>query len=64
MAYDWSLMVITFFKINYIDRYYKKQDLDHKKLSIPEEDLEYIGDNEVFPTNHQDKIFVDCIAGE
>lgn len=45
-------------------RYYKKQDLDNKKLGIPDEDLEYIGDNEVFPTNHHDKVYVDCIAGE
>jgi hypothetical protein len=27
------------------------------------EDEAYIGDNEVFPTNHYDKIYVDCIYG-
>jgi len=33
-------------------------------LNIPAEDLEYIGENEVFPTNHHDKVYVDCIAGK
>lgn len=44
--------------------YYKKQDLDFKKLGISESDQLYIGENEVFPTNHHDKIYVDCIQGK
>mmetsp|Transcript_4297 Transcript_4297/g.3132 ORF Transcript_4297/g.3132 Transcript_4297/m.3132 type:complete len:82 (+) Transcript_4297:223-468(+) len=43
--------------------FYKKSDLDFKKLLIFEDDQKYIGDNEVFPTNHHDKIYVDCIHG-
>lgn len=45
-------------------RYYKKQDLDFKKLNISTEDLLYIGENEVFFSNHHDKIYVDCIFGK
>ncbi|CDW73243.1 phd-finger family protein [Stylonychia lemnae] len=41
--------------------YYKKQDLDFKKLGVSDEDQIHFGDNEVFPTNHHDKIYVDCI---
>lgn len=44
-------------------RYYKRSDLDFKKLNIQKEDELFIGDNEVFPTNHHDKVFVDCIVG-
>jgi hypothetical protein len=33
-------------------------------LSILKDDEAYIGDNEVFPTNHHDKIYVDCIFGK
>ena len=44
-------------------RYYKRSDLDFKKLTILKEDERFIGDNEVFPTNHHDKVFVDCIVG-
>ena len=43
--------------------FYKKQDLDFKKLGIAPEDLRYIGDNEVFLTNHFDKIYPDSING-
>ncbi|TNV76254.1 hypothetical protein FGO68_gene16993 [Halteria grandinella] len=42
--------------------YYQRKDLDFKKLGIAQEDLIYIGDNEVFPTNHTDRIYVDCIV--
>ena len=49
---------------NKTHRYYKKQDLDVKKLGLTEEDLEYVGENEVFPTNHYDKVYVDCIHGK
>ena len=45
-------------------RYYKKGDLDFKKVAIQQDDLLYIGDNEVFPTNHIDKVYVDCIVGK
>ena len=45
------------------NRYYKRSDLDFKKLNISKEDEPYIGDNEVFPTNHYDKVYVDCIVG-
>ena len=46
------------------NRYYKKQDLDFKKLGISQEDLLYIGDNEVFPTNHYDKVYIDCVMSK
>ena len=38
--------------------------MDLKKLNILRDDEAYIGDNEVFPTNHHDKIYVDCIYGK
>ena len=44
--------------------YYKKQDLDIKKLGIMEDDLEYIGENEVFASKHFDKIFADAIVAK
>ena len=62
MAHDRSLMVSNS-DIHESYRYYKKQDLDYKKLNITEDDLQYIGDNEVFATTHYDKIFIDCIYG-
>ena len=43
--------------------YYRKQDLDYLKLGISTEDLSYISDNELFPTPHTDKIYVDSING-
>jgi len=42
--------------------FYKKQDLDTKKVGVPEEDLKFIGENEVFPSNHFDKVFADAIC--
>lgn len=45
-------------------RYYKKSDLDFKKINLAREDEMYIGDNEVFPTNHHDKLYVDTILGK
>jgi hypothetical protein len=56
-------MVKTFPLLSYLFRYYKRSDLDFKKLTILKEDERFIGDNEVFPTNHHDKVFVDCIVG-
>jgi hypothetical protein len=44
--------------------YYKKQDLDLRKLGINDEDLEFIGENEVFPSKHYDKIFADAIVAK
>ncbi len=42
--------------------YYKKADLDYKKVGVTEADfVEFIGENEVFPSNHYDKVYVDCI---
>lgn len=35
-----------------------------RKLGIPDEDLEYIGENEVFPSKHFDKIFADAIVAK
>lgn len=46
---------------------YRKQDvvqLAQQKLGIQSEDLQYIGDNEVFPTNHYDKVFADAIQSK
>ena len=42
--------------------FYKKQDLDFKRLEISSADREFIAYNEVFPSNHFDKVFVDCIV--
>jgi hypothetical protein len=56
-------MVKTFPLLSFLFRYYKRSDLDFKKLTILKEDERFIGDNEVFPTNHHDKVFVDCIVG-
>jgi len=43
--------------------YYKKSDLDYKKVGVSEEDFnKFIGENEVFPSNHYDKVYVDCIS--
>ena len=44
--------------------YYKKTDLDLKRLSIMEEDLIFIGDNEVFPSRHKDTVFADAIVSK
>lgn len=44
--------------------YYKKTDLDMKKLNISEDDAKFIGENEVFQTNHQDKVFADSIIAK
>ena len=44
--------------------FYKKSVLDLRKLGISEEDLEYIGENEVFPSKHYDKIFADAIVAK
>jgi hypothetical protein len=44
--------------------YYKKQDLDLRKLDINDEDLEYIGENEVFASKHYDKVFADAIVAK
>lgn len=44
--------------------FYRKQDVVHlaqKNLGITDEDLQYIGDNEVFATQHCDKVFADSI---
>jgi hypothetical protein len=44
--------------------FYRKQDvvsLAQKTLGIANEDLQYIGDNEVFATTHCDKVFADSI---
>lgn len=35
-----------------------------KKLSILEDEKEYIGENEVFPTRHRDKVFADAIVSK
>ena len=43
--------------------FYKKADLDFKALEIDEKDIKYIADNEVFPSNHFDKVFIDCVTG-
>jgi len=56
-------MVTTFPLLSSLFRYYKRSDLDFKKLTILKDDERFIGDNEVFPTNHHDKVFVDCIVG-
>jgi hypothetical protein len=44
--------------------YYKKMDLDTKKLAITDEELEFIGDNEVFPSRHKDIVFADAIVSK
>ena len=44
--------------------YYRKGDLDMKKLQIADQDQEYIGDNELFPTRHRDKLFADAIVSK
>ena len=44
--------------------YYRKQDLDMKKLGVTDDDIEYIGENEVFPTRHRDKVFADAIVSK
>ena len=44
--------------------YYKKSDLDMKKLGVDDNELEYIGENEVFPTRHHDKVFCDAIVSK
>jgi hypothetical protein len=41
--------------------YYKKCHLDFENLQIPETDRLFIGENEIFPSCHQDKVFVDSI---
>jgi len=53
---DWPMIKVQW--------YYKKQDLDFRKLGILDEDLEYIGENEVFPSKHYDKIFADAIVAK
>jgi hypothetical protein len=45
------------------NRYYKKKDLDLKKMNIKPSDAEFIGENELFITNHTDKIYIDSING-
>ena len=35
-----------------------------KKLQVTEEDQDYIGENEVFPTRHRDKVFADAIVNK
>lgn len=35
-----------------------------KKLGILEDEKEYIGENEVFPTRHRDKVFADAIVSK
>lgn len=42
--------------------YYKKCDLDIKKLGIQEDEVMFMGDNEVFPSNHKDMVFADAIV--
>ena len=44
--------------------YYKKSDLDMSKLGISEQDREFIGENELFPTMHHDKVFADTIVSK
>ena len=44
--------------------YYKKSDLDLKKLGVEDTEKEYIGENEVFPTRHRDKVFADAIVSK
>ena len=46
---------------------YRKQDvvaMAQQKLAIPQEDLQYVGENEVFPTNHVDRVFADGIQSK
>ena len=43
---------------------YTKRDLDFKKLKIKEEDQEQIAVQEVFPTQHFDQVYVQCINGK
>lgn len=46
---------------------YRKQDvlaLAQAKLGIQQEDLCYIGENEVFVTNHTDKVLADAIESK
>ena len=35
-----------------------------KKLGVQEDEKEYIGENEVFPTRHRDKVFADAIVSK
>ncbi len=47
--------------------FYRKQDviqLAQKTLGIANDDLQYIGDNEVFATQHFDKVFADSIQSK
>jgi hypothetical protein len=44
--------------------FYKKQDLEIKKLGICDEDMEFIGENEVFPSKHFDRVFADAIVAK
>ena len=44
--------------------YYTKRDIDFKKMKMREEDQEQISVQEVFPTQHFDHVFVQCINGK
>ena len=44
--------------------YYKKQDLDQSRLGLSNDEMEFIGENEVFPASHIDDIFADAIISK
>ncbi|CDW81636.1 phd-finger family protein [Stylonychia lemnae] len=52
-----------FGKIN-VQWYYYKKDLKFKGLGISEKDQNQISEQEVFPTNHQDKVYVQSLNGK
>jgi hypothetical protein len=53
---DWPMIKVQW--------HYRKHDLDWPKLGIVEEDLEFIGENEVFPSRHFDTVFADAIVSK
>ena len=44
--------------------YYKKKDVDFKTIRMSEIDRQFIGDNEVFPTNHKDVVPFESILSK
>lgn len=62
MAYDKCNMVIKALT-NKNHRFYKKSDIAKDK-AISKQELSWIGENEVFETNHKSKIFADLLNGK
>ena len=41
--------------------FYRKQDIPWVRLGVEVADKKFVGDNEVFMTNHTDRVFADSI---